>query len=86
MDYALETMDRLYELYGHHIDRLRVDIVKTNRSLGSSKPEKSNLDILSRSEFEALLEQPTDDPDVTRLWVRRIIRGHELKFPELEVA
>lgn len=86
MDYALETMDRLYELYKHHIDRLRADIAKTNRSLGSSEPEKTNLEILSRSEFEALLKQPTDDTDVTRLWVKRIIRGHELQFPELEVA
>jgi hypothetical protein len=84
MEWTAERVSRLYELYERHIDRLRTDVVKANRSLGSTEPEKTNLEILNRAEFEALLRRPTDDPEVTRLWVRRIIRGHEQEFPELE--
>jgi hypothetical protein len=80
MEWTARRMDRLYQLYQRHIDRLRKDVIQANRSLGSSQPERTHLDHLSRSEFETLLQQPTDDPDVTRLWVRRIVRGHEHEF------
>ena len=75
-------MDRLYELYERHVDRLRADVIQANRSLGSSQPERTDLDHLSRSEFETLVQQPTDDPEVAHSWVRRIIRSHEHEFPE----
>jgi hypothetical protein len=82
MEWTTEEMDRLYGLYERHVDRLRTDVVRANRSLGSSQPERTALGRVSRSEFEALLRQPTDDPEVARLWVRRILRGHEHEFPE----
>ncbi len=86
MEWTVETMDRLHELYGQHVDRLRADLSAANRLLGSSMPERTGLKHLTRTEFEILLRQPTNDPEVTRLWIRRIIRGHEREFPELEGA
>lgn len=83
MQWSAEKVKRLYELYERHVGRLRKDVVEANRSLGSPEPEKTNLEVLSHAQFEAVLTGPTDDPDVTRLWVRRIIRGHEHEFPEL---
>ncbi len=83
MEWTAENVGRLYELYERHIDRLRKDVVEANRTLGSTEPEKTDLDGLTHAEFEALLKSPTDDPEVTRLWVRRIIRGHEHEFPKL---
>ena len=44
------------------------------------------MELLSRPEFETLITGPTDEPEVVRLWVRRLIRGHEHEFPELRVA
>lgn len=84
MQWTANYVDRLYDLYERHIDRLRADVAEVNRSLGSSRPEHTHLDHLSRSEFETLLHQPTDDTEVTRLWVRRIVRGHEHEFPGLD--
>jgi hypothetical protein len=83
MAWTAETIDRIYELYGQHIHQLHVEVTSVNRSLGSSKPEKTALKCLTRAEFETLLKGSTDDPEVTCLWVRRIIRGHEHEFPEL---
>jgi hypothetical protein len=59
-------------------------VVETNRSLGSSNPDKTGLPDLSREEFEALLKNPSRDAEARQLWIRRIIRGHEHEFPELE--
>lgn len=70
-----ESVDRLYDLYQQHIDRLRRDVSAVNRSLGSSKPEETRLKPLTRAEFEALLNRPTDDLEGRRLWLRRITRG-----------
>jgi hypothetical protein len=86
MEWTVKIVDRLYELHGQHIDRLRADLGAANRLLGSSTPERTGLKHLTRAEFEALLRQPTDDPEVTRLWIRRIIRGHEREFPALAGA
>lgn len=84
MQWTAKHMDRLHEFYGRYIDGLRADIVEANRSLGSSRPEHTHLEHLGRHEFETLLHQPTDDPEVARMWVRRIIRGHEHEFPGLD--
>ena len=83
MQWSAERISRLYELYERHIDRLKKDVVEANRLLGLTQPEKTDLKILTVAEFEALLNEPSDDPEVTRLWVHRIIRGHEDEFPEL---
>ena len=64
----------------------KADVAAVNRSLGSAKPDETSLEPLSRSDFEVFLKQPTDDPEAVRLWVRRIIRGHEREFPGLTVA
>lgn len=86
MEWTGKHMDRLYELYERHIDGLRTDVIQANRSLGSSQPERTDLNHLSRSEFETLVQQPTDDPEVAQSWVRRILRGHEHEFPELDLG
>jgi hypothetical protein len=83
MEWTSATIDRLHRFYERHIDRLRAELMAANRSLGSSNPEKTGLNRLTRAEFEVLLRRPGDDPEVTRLWLRRITRGHEREFPEL---
>ena len=86
MEGKVESMDRLYELYKQHFSQMRVDVIAVNRSLGSTQPEKTWMELLSRSEFEALITAPTNDSEVARRWVRRLIHGHEHEFPELRVA
>ncbi len=86
MDGLIAGMDRLYELYKEHFGQLRADVIEVNRSLGSTWPEKTWMELLSRTEFERLITAPTDDPGVIQRWVRRLIRGHEHEFPELRVA
>jgi hypothetical protein len=83
MKWTAEQLDRLYELYQQHIERLRADVIKSNRSLGSRNPEKTALKCSSREEFAARVTRETDDPEVVQLWIRRIIRGHEHEFPAL---
>ena len=85
MEWTAKDVDRLYGLYERHIDRLRTDVTRANRSLGSSHPERRHLNPMSRSEFEAMLRRQANDPEAARLWVRRIIRGHEHESPELDV-
>ena len=82
MEWTAEQLDRLYELYQQHIERLRADVIKSNRSLGSRNPEKTALKCVSRREFNARVTRQTDDPEVVRLWIRRIIRGYEHEFPQ----
>ncbi|NLF67842.1 MAG: hypothetical protein GX575_02180 [Candidatus Anammoximicrobium sp.] len=86
MDGLMAGMDRLYELYQGHFRELRADVIAVNRSLGSTWPEKTWMELLSRTDFERLITAPTDDPKVIQRWVRRLIRGHEHEFPELQVA
>lgn len=86
MEWNPEQIVRLYNLYEQYAARLRADIVRANHTLGSPHPERTKLEIIDRAEFEALLTQPKDDPEVIHLWVRRIIRGHEHDFPELDAA
>ena len=84
MEWKPDRMDRLYELYQQHISRLRAAVIETNRSLGSPHPEQTKLECLPRAEVERLLTGASDDPEVTRLWLRRVLRGHEHEFPDLE--
>lgn len=86
MDWSQFDMDRLYELYEQDFHRLRADVVGVNRSLGSMQPEKTWMELLSRTEFERLLTAPTNEPDVTQRWLRCIVRGHEHEFPGLRAA
>ena len=86
MEWTAKDVDRLYGLYERHIDRLRTDLVRANRSLGSSHSESTRLDRLTRAQFEAMLGEQADDPEVARLWVRRVLRGHEHEFPELDLG
>jgi hypothetical protein len=86
MDGAVLDMDRLYELYQQHFAQLRADIIETNRSLGSTQPEKTWMELLSRAEFETLITAPADEPEVVQRWVRRLVHGHEHEFPGLRVA
>ena len=86
MESTLADMDRLYKLYQQNFQQLRSDVIKVNRSLGSTQPEKTWMELLTRSEFGALVTRPTDEPEVVRRWIQRLIRGHEHEFPELRVA
>jgi hypothetical protein len=78
-------MERLYELYRQHFSELRSVVTTANRLHGSSHPEKTWMELLSLEEFERLLENPKE-PDVAKRWVRRLIRGREREFPNLQVA
>ena len=86
MDWSRANMDRLYELYEQHFHELRSFVISANRSHGSSQPEKTWMVLISRDEFERLLRSPTDEPEIANRWLRRIIRGHEHEFPNLQVA
>ena len=86
MDWSQFDMDRLYELYQQHFDRLREDVIEVNRSMGSSSPEKTWMDLLSRIEFEQHITAQIDEPEIIHRWIRRIIRGYEHEFPALLVA
>ena len=83
MEWTTELLDRLYPCYEEYYKRLRAGIVAANRSLGSPHPERVKLQCLTRTEFEELLRGEPFDAEVRRLWVRRILRGHETEFPEL---
>ena len=85
MDCLPREMERLYELYQQHFRDLRSVVTAANRTHGSSQPEKTWMELISRDEFERLLNNP-DEPEVAERWVRRIIRGHEHEFPSLQVA
>jgi hypothetical protein len=41
--------------------------------------------LMGREEFEQLLNNPSE-AEVAKRWVKRIIRGHEREFPNLQVA
>lgn len=86
MDATKVDMDRLYELYRVHYTRLRADVSGVNRSLGSTQPTKTWMQLLNRSEFESLVAAPSDEPEVVERMIRRIVRGHEQEFPGLRVA
>jgi hypothetical protein len=85
MEWSPHQMDRLYELYQQHFRDLRSVVAAANRAHGSSQPEKTWMELISRDEFERLLSNP-DESEVAERWVRRIIRHHEHEFPGLRVA
>jgi hypothetical protein len=86
VEWNTQSIGRLYELYERYVDDLRRDVAAANSSLGSLDPEKTRLECLTRAQFEAILTDPTKDPEAVHLWVRRIIRGHENEFPALQAA
>jgi len=86
MDWSRIDMSRLYELYKQNFAELRADVIRANRSLGSKRPEKTWMELLSRSDFERLVRRSTDEPEVVHRWLLTIISGHEEEFPELRVA
>jgi hypothetical protein len=86
MEWADDTIGRLYQLHVRHVDILRRDVAEANRSLGSSNPENVKLEHLTPAQFKAVLDDPNADAEVIDLWVRRIIRGNEHEFPELQAA
>ena len=61
-------------------------VAAANLSLGSSNPKKIHLERLTRTQFEAVLTDPTNDQEAIQLWVRRIIRRHENEFPVRQAA
>jgi hypothetical protein len=83
MEWTVEDINRLYALYERYFERLRTDIIATNRSLGSSTPEKTGLERLTRRQFESLLVKNQDEPEASRAWLRRITLGYETEFPGL---
>ena len=76
MESSVRTRSRLYALYARYIERLRQDIIRVNKSLGSTS-EDTKLHPLSRAQFNALLDSPEADPEIIRLWVKRILAGQE---------
>jgi hypothetical protein len=86
VEWTAETIARLYALHKRYVDSLRREVIEVNRSLGSPNPEKTKLEYLTPAQFEAALKAPWDDPEVVRLWVRRMIRGNEQEFPEIRAA
>jgi len=86
MDVGQLDRDRLYDLYTRHHARLRADVVRVNRSLGSATPEKTSLEMLDRPMFDSLVDGSANEPDVVHRFILRIVRGHEQEFPELRVA
>lgn len=83
MEWTRDLVDRLYSRYLLHIRQLRDDVEVSNRLLGAATPNRTALEPLGRHEFEQRLLHPCDDPIVTQLWIKRIIRGHEAKFSEI---
>ena len=85
MDWSPREMERLYELYKQHFQELRSAVTAANRVHGSCQPEKTWMEPIGRDEFERLLNNP-NEPEVAKRWVKRIIRGHEHEFANLQVA
>jgi hypothetical protein len=85
MDWSPRELERLYELYQKHFHDLRSAVTSANRVHGSTQPEKTWMKLMGRDEFERLLNDP-NEAEVAQRWVRRIIRGHEREFPNLQVA
>lgn len=86
MEWIGKRMDRLFELYEQYVERLQSDAVAVNRSLGSSHPRRTWLKPLTRRQFEAFLTDEPAEYEVRRLWMLRIVRGHEQEFPELRAT
>jgi hypothetical protein len=84
MEWSEELIGRLFELHKQQFEQLRKDVISTNQSLGSQRPEKTWLIPLTRKQFHALLVDPAADSEAMGLWIRRIVRGREREFPELE--
>ncbi len=86
MDVGQLDRDRLYDLYTLYHARLRADVVRVNRSLGSATPEKTAFEMPYRPTFDSLVDTSSNEPEVVHRFILRIVRGHEQEFPELRVA
>ena len=86
MEWTEEAIARLYRLHTRMIDSLREDVAGVNRSLGSLNATEDKLPRLTLAEFSAMLRRGDEEPEIVQLWVRRIARGHEEEFPELQAA
>ena len=76
METSVRNRSRLYAQYVRYIERLRQDIIRINHSWGSTKND-TRLRPLSREQFDAVLDSPKSDPEVIRLWIRRIVAGQD---------
>ncbi len=83
MEWTPTKVSRLYDLYRQHFDRLRADVCQANVLLGSPEPGKTKLQMLSAIEFRGLFVNVAELSEPMRLWVLRIISGHENEFPEV---
>ena len=86
MEWIGKRLDRLFELYERYVEDLQADLVAANRSLGSTDPKKTWLAPFTRKQFEAFLSDEPADQEIRRLWILRIVRGHENEFPELQAT
>ncbi len=85
-EWTAQSVDRLFELYEREFESLRQDVTEANVALGSPNPSLTRLPQLTRLQFEAVLTDPSHDEEAIRLWIRRIVRGHEHEFPGLLAA
>jgi hypothetical protein len=86
LEWNAEAIAKLYQLHKRYVAALRRDVIEVNRSLGSSNPTKSDLVCLTRAQFESLVKGHGSDSENVQLWIRRMIRGNEHEFPELQAA
>ncbi len=61
-------------------------LAQANQTLGSQEPNAVKLTVLDLAEFESLILQPSDEPEVLRSWLRQIVRGRDQEFSELLTA
>lgn len=82
----IKNVDRLYVLYTQFIEDLRESVGCADEALGTPNPSMTKPEPLTRAEFETLMGNLANDPEAANAWLRRILRGHEHEFSELEVA
>lgn len=86
MNWSQMDIDRLYKLYVERMRALQAEVTQTNLALGSAKPSETKLEMLSRTEFEEHVRPPHRDERAAQSWLRRIVRGNEGEFPDLELT
>ncbi|QEG38920.1 hypothetical protein [Roseimaritima ulvae] len=79
-EWTPETIERLFDRYERHFDQLVKDSTTVNCDLASKNPKKTQLQRLTRTEFQQILTDRTNDSEAIELWVKRIVRGHEEEF------
>ena len=87
MAFSPEQTDTLHGLYISHVARLKSDVIEVNRSLGSSHPEKTGIEPLSREDFSQRVKSGiAEGSEAVQLWIKRILHGHEQEHPDLVTA